>query len=84
MLLGKLPVFIINTIKVRITVMEKKDYKKPEYGLITEKLEAFNQHDELVMVCENFYQYKKEKLSKNETNNFKRNYIGANVRRKTC
>ena len=55
MLLGKLPVFIINTIKVRITVMEKKDYKKPEYGLITEKLEAFNQHDELVMVCENFY-----------------------------
>lgn len=54
MLLGKLPVFIINTIKVRITVMEKKDYKKPEYGLITEKLEAFNQHDELVMVCEHF------------------------------
>ena len=34
--------------------MEKKDYKKPEYGLITEKLEAFNQHDELVMVCEHF------------------------------
>ena len=54
MLFGKLPVFIINTIKVRITVMEKKDYKKPVYGIITEKVEAFNQHDKLVMVCEHF------------------------------
>ncbi len=46
------PVFINDTIKVKITVMEKKDHKKPEYGLITEKVEAFNQHDELVMVCD--------------------------------
>jgi acyl dehydratase len=46
------PVFINDTIEVKITVMEKKDHKKPEYGLVTEKVEAFNQHDELVMVCD--------------------------------
>jgi acyl dehydratase len=46
------PVFINDTIKVKITVMGKKEHKNPEHGLITEKVEAFNQHDELVMVCE--------------------------------
>lgn len=46
------PVFINDTIKVKITVMDKKEHKKPEYGLITEKVEAFNQQDELIMVCE--------------------------------
>lgn len=46
------PVFINDTVKVKITVTDKKEYKKPEYGLITEKVEAVNQHDELIMVCE--------------------------------
>ncbi|MHB1177377.1 MAG: MaoC family dehydratase [Daejeonella sp.] len=46
------PVFIGDTIKVKIAIKEKKDYKKPGYGLITELVEAFNQHNELVMICE--------------------------------
>ena len=46
------PVFISDTIKVRITVVNKKEHKKPGYGLITEKVETFNQREELVMVCE--------------------------------
>ncbi len=46
------PVFIGDTIKVKVAIKEKKDYKKPGYGLITELLEAFNQHNELVMKCE--------------------------------
>jgi acyl dehydratase len=46
------PVFISDTIKVTITVINKMEHKKPGYGLITEKVEAFNQRDELVMVCE--------------------------------
>jgi acyl dehydratase len=46
------PVFINDTVKVTVTVTDKKEHKKPRYGLITEKVEAFNQHDELVMVCE--------------------------------
>jgi acyl dehydratase len=46
------PVFIGDTIKVKVAIKEKKDYKKPGYGLITELVEAFNQHNELVMICE--------------------------------
>jgi len=46
------PVFINDTIKTKITIKDKKDYKKPGYGIVTEALEVFNQHEELVMVCE--------------------------------
>jgi acyl dehydratase len=46
------PVFIGDTIKVKVTIKEKKDHKKPGYGLVTESVEAFNQHNELVMICE--------------------------------
>jgi acyl dehydratase len=46
------PVFIDDSIKVTVTISDKKDHKKPGYGLVTELVQAFNQHDELVMVCE--------------------------------
>ena len=46
------PVFIGDTIKVKVTIKEKKDHKKPDYGLVTESIEAFNQHNEIVMICE--------------------------------
>jgi acyl dehydratase len=46
------PVFIGDTIRVTVTIKEKKDHKKPSYGLVTELVEAMNQHNELVMVCE--------------------------------
>lgn len=46
------PVFIGDTIKVRVTIKDKKDHKKPGYGLITELVEAINQDNELVMLCE--------------------------------
>ncbi|RNL80610.1 dehydratase [Sinomicrobium pectinilyticum] len=46
------PVFIGDTIRVKVTIKDKKDHKKPEYGLITELVEVFNQKDELVMLCE--------------------------------
>ncbi len=46
------PVFINDTIHVAITISAKQDHKKPGYGLVTEKVETFNQHKELVMVCE--------------------------------
>lgn len=46
------PVFIGDTIKVKVATKEKRDYKKPGYGLVTELVEAFNQHNELVMICE--------------------------------
>lgn len=46
------PVFIGDTIKTTVTIADKKDHKKPGFGLVTELVQAYNQHAELVMVCE--------------------------------
>jgi acyl dehydratase len=55
------PVFINDTIKVMVTIKDLKDHKKPEYGLVTELVECFNQHNELVMLCEHILMVKKGK-----------------------
>jgi len=49
------PVFIDDTIYVITKIKEKKDHKRPGFGLITEQVETFNQNNELVMVCEHIY-----------------------------
>jgi acyl dehydratase len=49
------PVFIDDFIKVKTTIVAKEDYKKPGFGLVFESVETFNQHNELVMVCEHVY-----------------------------
>jgi acyl dehydratase len=49
------PVFIDDTIHAVTKIKEKKDHKKPGYGLITEQVETFNQNNELVMVCDHIY-----------------------------
>ena len=49
------PVFIDDTIYVITRIKEKKDHKKPGYGLVVEQVETFNQNNELVMVCEHIY-----------------------------
>jgi len=46
------PVFINDTIRTTVTIKDKKDHKKPGFGLVTELVEVHNQHNELVMVCE--------------------------------
>ncbi len=56
------PVFINDTIKVVITIKDKKDHKKPEYGLVTELVECFNQHNELVMICEHILMVQKSNV----------------------
>lgn len=53
------PVFINDTIRVTVTIKDKKDHKKPEYGLVTELVECFNQQNELVMLCEHILMVKK-------------------------
>src|SRR5258708_37710957 len=53
------PVFIGDTIRVSITIKDKTEHKKPGYGLITETVEAYNQHQELVMVCEHILMVQK-------------------------
>ena len=54
------PVFIGDTIKVKVTIKDKKDHKKPGFGLVTELVEAFNQNGEMVMVCEHILLVKKK------------------------
>ncbi|MGH9452480.1 MAG: MaoC/PaaZ C-terminal domain-containing protein [Terriglobia bacterium] len=47
------PVFIGDTIHVRVTVKDKRDDpKRPAYGLVVELCETFNQRDEIVLACE--------------------------------
>ncbi len=53
------PVFIGDTIRVTVTVTAKKDHKKPGFGLVTEQVEAFNQHQQLVMICEHLLMIEK-------------------------
>jgi acyl dehydratase len=47
------PVFIGDTIKVKVTIKEKKDHpKRQQHGIVTELLEIFNQKDEVVLAAE--------------------------------
>ncbi|RME70716.1 MAG: dehydratase [Verrucomicrobia bacterium] len=46
------PVHIGDTITSTVTVAEKRDHKKPEFGIVVEKLEVTNQKQETVLVCE--------------------------------
>lgn len=47
------PVFIGDTLHVRVSVKEKREYpKRRAYGLVVELCEVFNQRAELVLACE--------------------------------
>ena len=56
------PVFIGDTLKVTVTIKDKKEHKKPGLGLVTELVEVFNQHNDLVMVCEHILLVNKKEL----------------------
>lgn len=46
------PVFIGDTIRVKVTVSEKREHKRPGYGVVVESLEVTNQRGEVVLVCD--------------------------------
>lgn len=47
------PVFIGDTIQVKVSIKEKKNYsKKQDMGIVVEQVEAFNQNKKTVLVCE--------------------------------
>jgi acyl dehydratase len=47
------PVHIGDTLHVRVTLKEKRDYpKSPRHGIVVELCEALNQKQEVVMACE--------------------------------
>ncbi len=54
------PVFIGDTLRARVTLKEKRDaVKRPEYGVVVELVEALNQREETVLVCEHLLMVKK-------------------------
>jgi acyl dehydratase len=46
------PVFIGDTLRVRVTVKEKRTSKSPDHSIVVELCEVFNQHGETVLACE--------------------------------
>ena len=46
------PVFIGDTIRVRVSIKEKREHKKPGHGMVSELLEVTNQRAETVLACE--------------------------------
>jgi acyl dehydratase len=47
------PVFIGDTIRVRVTLHEKRDHpKRSDQGIVVERCEVFNQRQEVVLVCD--------------------------------
>ncbi|MCY4062585.1 MAG: MaoC family dehydratase [Chloroflexi bacterium] len=50
------PVFIGDTITVKATISEKRDYaRRPDHGYVIEQVEIFNQHDKIVLACQHLY-----------------------------
>ena len=46
------PVFIGDTIVVRVTVADKREHKRPDQGMVVERCEVSNQRGEVVLVCD--------------------------------
>src|SRR5438067_6821081 len=46
------PVFIGDTIRVKVTIKDKREHKRPDMGVVSEALEVINQRQEVVLACE--------------------------------
>jgi acyl dehydratase len=46
------PVFIGDTIRIRVTIKGKRNHKNPDHGVVVKALEVFNQRGETVLACE--------------------------------
>ncbi|MEM6428863.1 MAG: MaoC/PaaZ C-terminal domain-containing protein [Deinococcota bacterium] len=50
------PVFIGDTLRVKASIQDKRDYSKnPKYGYVVERIEVFNQEEVTVLVCDHLY-----------------------------
>lgn len=58
------PVFIGDTITVKATISEKRDYaKRPDHGYVIEDVEIFNQHGKIVLFCQHLYLAQRKQLA---------------------
>jgi acyl dehydratase len=57
------PVFIGDTLYVKVTLKEKREYpKNPVYGVVVELVEVVNQKSETVLVCEHLLLVKRKSV----------------------
>ena len=56
------PVFIGDTIYSEITISDKSDAKKPDFGSVTERVNIYNQHKEVVLACDHLLLVKRRLL----------------------
>jgi acyl dehydratase len=54
------PVFIGDTIRVKVTIKDKRAHKTPAHGIVSELLEVTNQRLETVLVCEHLLLVKRK------------------------
>jgi acyl dehydratase len=54
------PVFIGDTIAVRVTIAEKREHKRPDHGLVVERLQVVNQRGETVLACDHLLLVRRE------------------------
>ncbi|MCY3977881.1 MAG: MaoC family dehydratase [Chloroflexi bacterium] len=61
------PVFIGDTITVKATISEKRDYpKRPELGYVIEQVEIFNQHGAIVLACQHLYLVQRSEVASSD------------------
>ena len=58
------PVFIGDTLRTEVTIISKNEHKRPEYGLVVEQVQTYNQHLELIMACEHLLLVEKDPVEK--------------------
>ena len=54
------PVFIGDTISARVTIAEKREHKRPDHGIVVERLEVVNQRGETVLACDHLLLVRRE------------------------
>jgi acyl dehydratase len=65
------PVFIGDTIRVKVAIKEKRDHRREEMGIVCEELEVTNQHGAVVLVCEHLLLVQRRDLGKEAQNKLK-------------
>ncbi len=55
------PVHIGDTLRVRVTIKEKRDFKSSESGIVVELCEALNQNGQVVLACEHLLVVKRSR-----------------------
>lgn len=58
------PVYIGDTLRVRVTVKDKRESpKSPQHGIVVELCEAFNQRGDVVLACEHLLMVARRKAT---------------------